>query len=171
MRRHRGTSAGKSIAGIHAMDGGDVHHFRWVGLCLVALGSLLALGFGAVAGEALAFRARTIGVEARVTGFHEWEQERAPSLFSPLYEVTLPDGRRVEARGLSETRPCCQPGDVRRVRLDPARPTVAALDRGAADWGTPLLVMGLGLVFVLLGLAGMLIARRGAAFLREGMER
>lgn len=171
MRLRRGYGAGKFIPGIHAMDAGDVHHFRWVGLCMVALGSLLALGFGAVAAEALAFRARTIGVEARVTGFHEWEQERAPSFFSPLYELTLPDGRRVEVRGLSETRRCCEPGAVRRVRVDPERPDVAVLDHGAGDWGTPLLFAGLGLVFVLLGLAGMLVARRGAASLRERMER
>ncbi len=167
MRRHRGTGAGKFIPGIHAMDAGDVVHFRWVGLCMVVLGSLLALGFGAAAGEALAFRARTIGVEGRVTGFHEWEQERAPSFFSPLYELTLPDGRRVAARGLSETRRCCEPGAVRRVRVDPERPDVAVLDHGAGDWGTLLLFAGLGLVFVLLGTAGMLVARRGAASLRE----
>ncbi len=163
MRRHRGSGTGKLIPGIHAMDAG--------GLCMVALGSLLALGFGLIAAEALAFRARTIGVEARVTGFHEWEQERAPSFFSPLYDITLPDGRQVAARGPSETRPCCAVGAVRQVRVDPARPAVAALDHGASDWGTPLLVSLLGLVFVLLGLAGMLIARRGAESLRSRSER
>jgi hypothetical protein len=166
MLRRRGFGGrGKLIGRIRDMDAGDVRFVRAAGIGMLAVGTLLLLGFGAILAQDLAWRARAVVVEARVTGLRDWPQEGGPSLVSAEFAFVLPDGTAARALGAAARRPCCRVGEVVRLAVDPARPAFVEPAGAATGGGTPAAMMALGLVFAALGTCGVLIARRGA---REG---
>jgi hypothetical protein len=104
----------------------------------------------------LSFRAGAVATTARVVEMlpsTSRNRDGISTVYYPVYEFALPDGRVERVRGpVGSGTPCCEVGDLVRVLYDPAEPRRARRDSFEDSWLLPTVLGAFGAVLFGVGL-------------------
>ncbi|WP_198371836.1 DUF3592 domain-containing protein, partial [Roseomonas rosulenta] len=134
---------------------------RLMHLLPLLIGLALLVAAAATTVSQIIFRAGAEVTQARIVEMRASTSRerdgRDSTVYYPVYEFDLPDGRRVRTRGpVGSATPCCEVGDLVRVLYDPAHPERAGQDSFEDSWLLPTVLGAFG---ALMFGAGVLVWR------------
>ncbi len=127
--------------------------FRGIGLAMLAGGAIYGVVIFSFTSRAVHAEGRVIRMDTVKSALPFMEQVKGSGvLLYPVVSYTTESGKSVDFRAASGSpHPRYSVGDLVPVMYDPASPSEGRVDTLMGVWGAPLILLGIGAAFLLLG--------------------
>ncbi|WP_455382070.1 DUF3592 domain-containing protein [Salinispira pacifica] len=127
--------------------------FRGIGLAMLAGGLIYAVVILAFIGRAAHTEGTIVRIDSVKNAVPFMDQVKGSGvIYYPVVQFKTQDGKTIDFRAASGSqRPRFSVGDSVSVMYDPANPSDSRINSLWGVWGAPLILLGIGALFLLLG--------------------